>query len=276
MHTPAKKSLGQNFLRDHLVEEKIFSTVRPLSGEIILEIGPGEGVLTERLALSGAHVIAVELDDRLIPFLKKKFEHCANVSIVHQDILKLHVSQEIETHRPQSSEDNFVRSDYRVVGNLPYYITSAIIRKFLELEHSPKEMFFMVQKEVGERIVSKAGDMSILSVSVQYYGVPELLFTVPKEAFEPMPNVESCFLSIKRKEIIDRKNEEFFFRTVKIGFSSKRKKLVNTLSAGFQLERGAVHAILAKVNLKENVRAQELSMEDWMRVSLLIKEMLSL
>lgn len=258
----AKKSLGQNFLRDEKVVERIIESVKPAEGEVILEVGPGEGVLTERLAKSGATVIAVELDDRLIPVLKKKFAQYSNVHIVHADILRIDISALLACYILHATH-------YRVVGNLPYYITQAIIRMFLELLNPPKEMFFMVQKEVAERICAGKGEMSVLSVAVQYYAKPEILFDVPKEVFEPVPKVESSFVRVARKmqngELRMRNEEKRndFFRVVKIGFSARRKTLANNLANGLQMDRKEIEAILESLNLKKTTRAQELSVEEW-------------
>jgi len=298
-----KKSLGQNFLRDVSVVEKIYLAVRPLRGETIIEVGPGEGVLTEALARTGACVIAVELDDRLIPKLREKFREFENVEIVHGDILDVDIEQVVKSHKSKVESRDFevfsidginlppsrgldtspqlrgggdsseAINSYRVVGNLPYYITSKIIRMFLELEHPPREMFFMVQKEVAERICAKPDDMSVLSVAVQYYAKPEIVFHVPAEAFEPAPKVDSIFLRItskaeNRKETMDnQKDTEVFFRLVKMGFSARRKTLANNLAAGLQCPRQEIEEILCKAELSPKARAQDLSVGEWENLS---------
>lgn len=257
----AKKSLGQNFLRDEKVVEKIILSISPQENEIIVEVGPGEGVLTEALAKSGAQVIAIELDDRLIPVLEEKFKDFPNVRIVHQNVLNVDIFSLLTTHYP-------LLTSYRVVGNLPYYITSAIIRKFLENEHAPTQMFFMTQKEVAERICAMPGKMSILAVAVQYYADPELLFIVPKEAFTPVPKVESAFIHLLNKKrggkhTIDRDTTREFFRIVKIGFSARRKTLVNNLSNGIYLEKKEAIHLLKSLGIEEKARAQDLSTAKW-------------
>ena len=285
----AKKSLGQNFLRDKNVVEKIISAVSACSGEVIVEVGPGEGVLTERLAESGATVIAVELDDRLIPVLKEKFRNFPNVYIVHEDILDIdmrevflrygvnpsvsktrHLPSPTPSSRgldtsPRAGEEGEEKMRYRLVGNLPYYITSPIIRKFLEGECPPTEMFLMTQKEVAERICAKPGKMSILAVAVQYYADPELLFAVPKESFDPVPKVASAFIKIenRKKKIENKEKEKEFFRVVKIGFSARRKTLANNLANGFCLEKADVVKRLAESGIPEKARAQDVSVEEW-------------
>lgn len=317
----AKKSLGQNFLRDEEVVAKIISAISAREGEVIVEVGPGDGVLTEALAKSGARVIAIELDDRLIPILRKKFQDFPNVSIVHQSVLDVDVQKllfemgtdsclrgnnrkrdgndgggDFSTHklgRNDKASDPFVTTGYRlhatpyrVVGNLPYYITSAIVRKFLESECAPGEMFFMVQKEVGERICAKRGKMSILAVSVQYYAHPSILFGVSKEMFDPIPKVDSVFIKItnSRKALSNNETGEekdvlqfikgdlqtknkMFFRTVRIGFSAKRKTLENNLTNGFHLERESVGKILEESGVPMKARAQDLDITEWKKVT---------
>lgn len=264
-----KKSLGQNFLRDGAVVDKILSAVLPQVGEVIVEVGPGEGVLTQRLAESGAKVIAIELDDRLIPLLQEKFKKYQNVKIVHKDILDVSMAEILTIYDSQPIA-------YRIIGNLPYYITSAIVRKFLESDCVPSEMFFMVQKEVGERICSRPGKMSILAVAVQYYANPELLFGVPKESFDPVPKVESAFIkitnnqqSITNNRIGEKKNYDVpfdskeFFRVVKIGFSARRKTLANNLVNGFHLDKSIVKKLLEDADVSVSARAQDLTVKEW-------------
>ena len=288
----AKKSLGQNFLRDEGVVKKIISAVSARAGEVIVEVGPGEGVLTEALAGSGATVIAIELDDRLIPVLKEKFRDFPNVHIVHEDILQINIGILFESYKLHVTS-------YKLVGNLPYYITSAIIRKFLEDACPPTEMFLMTQKEVAERICAKPGKMSVLSVAVQYYADPKLLFVVPKESFDPVPKVASAFLKISpslssppvrggdvgtptegvedaitHKTEHGTRNAEYgmqnlqpgrkeFFRLVKMGFSARRKTLANNLANGLHIGKADVAKRLAEAGISEKARAQDLNVENW-------------
>lgn len=262
MEIKAKKSLGQNFLRDDSVLEKIVESADLNTHDFVIEIGPGEGVLTEKLAKKAGKVLAIELDDRLVPILKDKFENEKNVEILHEDILKLNLSQVTG----QSSNV----TGYKVVANLPYYITSPIIRYFLENENQPSEMILMVQKEVAERVVAKKGGMSILAVSVQYYAEAEYLFTVSRNAFEPQPKVDSAVIRIvtsKRQSATSKEETRKFFRIVRAGFSSKRKTLANNLSGSFQKDKKEVENILEKMGFAKTVRAQELEVEDWRNLS---------
>ncbi|HBP00801.1 MAG TPA: ribosomal RNA small subunit methyltransferase A [Candidatus Moranbacteria bacterium] len=265
MQVKAKKSLGQNFLRDEKIIDRIIESADLSSDDVVLEVGPGEGVLTEKLAKVCKKVIAVELDDRLIDPLRNKLRNNGNVEVIHGDILKLRI-KDVISQQPSVIE-------YKVVANLPYYITSPILRHFLENEIAPQEMIVMVQKEVAERIVAKPGQLSILGVSVQYYADAEYLFTVPKESFEPAPKVESAVISIKtlKQESIKTKEEtKKFFRIVKAGFSAKRKTLVNNLANSLHKDKKEIESIISEMGFLPTVRAQELSVEDWKKIAKII------
>jgi len=258
-----KKSLGQNFLRDENVLQKIIQAANLTSADLVLEIGPGEGILTEALSQKAGQVVAVEIDKNLAENLQKKFSDKKNITIINADILKINLSELFSTYKPKASS-------YKLVANIPYYITSLIIRFFLENSFPPQEMILMVQKEVAKRIVSKPGQMSLLSVSVQYYAKPELLFYVDKKSFYPVPEVDSAIIkitSIKKNP----KEEEIknFFRIVRSGFSAKRKTLVNNLSNGLHLEKDAMEEKIKIAGLKSTARAQELSIEDWKKLAAL-------
>ncbi len=276
MNIQPKKSLGQNFLRDEKVLQKIIQSANLNSDDFIIEVGPGEGVLTEELAKRVKKVLAIEIDERLAVLLKNKFENQKNIEIISGDILKINLPEMIrkyitavETPRRGVSTGNAGSINYKLIANIPYYITSAIIRLFLECKYPPTEMILMVQKEVAKRICAKPGAMSILAVSVQYYATPELLFYVDKKSFFPVPEVDSAVIKI---EVRRKKNEEShaeskkFFRIVKAGFSAKRKTLVNNLATSLQLDKNIVEEKIRTVGLKPTVRAQELSVEDWKKL----------
>ena len=263
MEIKAKKSLGQNFLKDDAILQRIVENANLSADDVVIEIGPGHGALTELLAQKCKKVIAIELDNRLIEVLQKKFENQKNIEILHDDILKINLPKIVTDY-----ELSVV--GYKVIANLPYYITSPIIRLFLETQYSPKKMIFMVQREVAERICAKAGKMSILAVSVQYYAKPEYLFTVPKESFEPMPKVESAVIKIVRSsEFIVGSEEETkkFFRIVRAGFSAKRKTLENNLSNGLQKDKEEIEEKLIALGFSKNTRAQELRVKNWRKLS---------
>lgn len=260
----AKKSLGQNFLKDADVLGRIIKSANLSDQDVVIEVGPGQGALTELLAGVCKKVIAIELDDRLIEPLHTKFVGDKNVEIIHDDILKLNLPALME----KQLKDNDAKS-YKVVANIPYYITAPIIRLFLETKIPPTEVMFMVQKEVAERICAKPGEMSILAVSVQYYARALFLFTVFKESFEPMPKVDSAIIHISRNMKDERPSPEEtkkFFRVVKSGFSAKRKTLINNLANSLQLDKKHIEDALSSIGFAANTRAQELGVEDWKKL----------
>ena len=268
----AKKSLGQNFLKEDAILQRIVESAKLSKNDVVIEIGPGHGALTEKLAKVCEKVIAIELDDRLIPILTEKFKinnpPAGGIEIVHEDILKINLPKFI------SNKLTKPKVGYKVVANLPYYITSPIIRLFLETQYPPKEMILMVQKEVAERICAQAGKMSILAVSVQYYAKPEYLFTVPKESFEPKPKIESAVIRIIRnndQETRDKQDTKKFFRIVRAGFSAKRKTLVNNLSNGLQIDKEEIEEKLISLGFSKNTRAQELGVEDWNKLDKMLQ-----
>ncbi|HEX8974527.1 MAG TPA: 16S rRNA (adenine(1518)-N(6)/adenine(1519)-N(6))-dimethyltransferase RsmA [Patescibacteria group bacterium] len=259
----AKKSLGQNFLQDESILNRIIEDGKISQDDVVIEIGPGKGALTEKLAKACKKVVAIELDDRLIDLLHTKFVGNENVEIIHDDILKINLPELIERYKIQDTR-------YKVVANIPYYITAPIIRLLLETKFPPSEMILMVQKEVAERIVAEKGEMSILAVSVQYYAEAQYLFTVPRSAFDPAPKVDSVIIRIvtRNQELVTGKKEETkkFFKIVRAGFSAKRKTLANNLSSSLQLDKKEVEEKLESLGFSKNVRAQELGVEDWKRL----------
>ena len=220
----AKKKYGQNFLEDSELSEKIIE-ISGVSKDIeVIEIGPGLGFLTEKLIEKSKYLTAFEIDDDLIPVLKKKFQGRDNFSLIHEDFMTTDLGTFLEG-----------KKNIKVVANIPYYITSPIINKLIEHRKNISEIYLMVQKEVAERIASEAGskNMSLLTHAVQFYADAEYLFTVPKEKFTPVPKVDSAFLKIKmfdderyEKQI----SEEEYFKYLKTAFSNKRKSIANNLS----------------------------------------------
>ena len=250
-----RKGLGQNFLVDRSVLPKIVAAAEVGPQDTVIEVGPGLGVLTERLAATAGRVIAVELDDALADALKKRFAGQPNVQVVHGDVLNLSPADLI------GSGD----SRYKVVANLPYYITSAVLRHFLEAEARPALMVVMVQLEVAQRIVARPPDMSLLSVAVQFYGRARIVARVPPGAFYPAPKVDSAILRIDvyDKPAVEVANKEWFFHVVQAGFGQRRKQLVNSLSAGLDIDKGRASAALQSCVLSPTLRAEALSLEDW-------------
>ncbi|HCO99348.1 MAG TPA: ribosomal RNA small subunit methyltransferase A, partial [Candidatus Moranbacteria bacterium] len=259
----AKKSLGQNFLKDAEVLGRIIKAANLSQDDVVIEVGPGQGALTELLAGVCKKVIAIELDDRLIEPLHTKFVDNKNVEIIHDDILKINLPELVTSYE-------LPVAGYKVVANIPYYITAPIIRLFLETKIPPSEVIFMVQKEVAERICAKPGAMSILAVSVQYYAKAEFLFTVFKESFDPVPKVDSAIIKITHNSQLTTDNKEKtkkFFRVVKSGFSAKRKTLINNLSNGLQIDKKEIEEKLGSIGFSPSVRAQELGVDDWKKLA---------
>jgi len=256
----AKKSLGQNFLVDNEALNKIVEAAEIKPDDFVIEIGPGLGVLTDELNGKAKKIIAIEKDQELAEFIKdKKFE---KLTILNQDVLTTNIPELVGDQK------------YKVVANIPYYITSKIIRLFLEQENRPQLMVLLVQKEVAERICAEPGDMSVLAVSVQYYATPEIVDFVPASSFFPSPKVDSAILRISRRgdQKSDAVDEKEFFRLVNIGFASKRKTLSNNISAGYRIDKKKAADIISSIGLNENVRAQELSVADWRKLLRYINE----
>ena len=260
-----KKSLGQNFLQDNAVVEKIITSSDLKSADFVIEIGPGQGVLTEQLAKHVKKVIAIELDDSLVLLLEKKFADNQNVEIIHEDILKINLPELIGHWVSKGTPS--VLPDYKVVANIPYYITSPIIRLFLEQANQPTEIILMIQKEVAERIVAPKGQMSILAVSVQYYAAAEIIFDVNRNSFSPAPKVDSAVIKIIPNKKFDKEADKKFFRIVKAGFSAKRKTLLNNLTSSLQLDKNFVEEKLKTVGISPTARAQELDIENWKKLT---------
>ena len=256
----AHKGLGQNFLQDPLALEKIVSSAEIQQTDTVLEIGPGLGSLTRYLAVSAKEVIAVELDSNLIPPLKAILSPYQNVRLIHGDILKLSPGELID------------KSNYIVAANIPYYITSAVIRHLLESDKKPRRIVLTVQREVAQRICAEPGDMSLLALSVQVYGKPRIAARIPAGAFFPAPKVDSAVLTIDiypfpliRPELLN-----IFFQLIKAGFSQKRKTLRNALSAGLHISPSEAAALLTRANIDPQRRAETLSIKEWESLSIIL------
>lgn len=252
--TPSKR-LGQNFLIDENVLAKIVAAAELNKNDVVLEIGPGLGVLTKELASGAGKVVAVEKDKKLAAVLKEKFKDIRNLKIIEEDFLKTNLLK------------LNLSVGYKIVANLPYSITSAAIRKIMEADPSPSMAVLMVQKEVAERICAKPGEMSLLALSVQYYGTPKLLFKVSKGSFWPVPKVDSAVVKIvfdRNKELGIRNKAEKFFRVARAGFSSPRKQLQNNLANGLHISKEKAALMLRQAGLDPKVRPEELSVEDWL------------
>ena len=249
----ADKALGQNFLQDDSVLEKIANAAEILEDDCVLEIGPGLGSLTRYLAVSAKQVTAVELDFDLLAPLRAVLSPYQNVRVVHGDILKLSISELID------------QPNYIVAANIPYNITSAIIRHLLEGDIKPRRVVLTIQKEVAERICAKAGDLSLLALSVQVYGKPSIAAKIPAGAFHPAPKVDSAILRIDiyDKPLIPRDSLNTFFKLTKAGFGQKRKTLRNSLASGLHIPTTEAESLLTSAGIDFMRRAETLSIEEW-------------
>jgi 16S rRNA (adenine1518-N6/adenine1519-N6)-dimethyltransferase len=253
----ADKRLGQNFLQDPYALQKIANIAEIRPTDTVLEIGPGLGSLTRYLAAAAQKVIAIELDDRLFPALEAVIAPYRNIHIVHGDVLDIEPGELIQ------------QEDYLVVANIPYYITSAVIRHLLESDKKPRRIVLTIQKEVAERICAKAADMSLLALSVQVYGRPQIVAHIPDGAFFPAPKVDSSVLvtDIYPVPRVPMDLLEIFFQLTKAGFSQKRKKLRNSLSAGMRLSTVETEKLLWAADIDPQRRAETLSLEEWGKLS---------
>jgi 16S rRNA (adenine1518-N6/adenine1519-N6)-dimethyltransferase len=285
------RSRGQNFLITEEVYEKIIEVADLKKDDVVLEVGPGLGFLTEKLAKKVKNVIAVELDDKLAGMLRIFLlnKDVGNVEIVNKNILDFNFQfpisnfQKISNFQIPKTEENrklntkyiIPNTKYKIVANLPYNITSIFLRKFLTSENKPESMVLMLQKEVAERIAAKPGEMSVLAISVQFYAQPEIVSYVPKQDFWPQPEVDSAIIKINilkgSKSIVKELSsfalgEDNFFKLVKIGFSAKRKMLRNNLANGFHISTEKTGEIIKKAGFSEKIRAQELGVGDWVKL----------
>ncbi len=251
-----KKSLGQNFLVEPAGLKKVLQASALVGNEQVLEIGPGLGSLTVLLAQTARDVVAIEIDRHLFPALQEALAPYENVKTIQGDILETDLG-------PLLSDEPFV-----VVANIPYYITSAIIRKLLEVKKRPSRMILTIQKEVAERIIARDGKMSLLALSVQVYGKPELVATIPAGAFYPAPDVDSAVLKLTLYDepLIPEKHMDLFFKLATAGFSQKRKTLRNSLTGGLGIQAQDTERMLERAGIESNRRAETLSLEEWNRL----------
>jgi len=261
----ARKSLGQHFLIDEEVLKLITSAAELTPSDVIMEIGPGLGVLTRELARQAGWVVTVELDSKLAAILGQTLASLNNVTIVNKDILKTDPAallQELKAKFPSA------KNSYKVVANLPYYITSPVLRHFLEASVKPQLMVVMVQKEVAEAIVAEPGRMSVLSISVQFYGEPRIISYVPAQCFYPPPEVDSAILwvTLYPQPAVAVTDVGSFFELVRAGFSASRKQICNSLAQGLGVPKAEVLSLLAKADIVPQRRAETLSLDEWARL----------
>jgi 16S rRNA (adenine1518-N6/adenine1519-N6)-dimethyltransferase len=270
-----RKGLGQNFLADPNILRKIVEAADLTPDAIVLEIGPGLGMLTRFLSQAAGRVVAVELDEALFDLLRQELSGLSNLELVQGDILQLDLAELVEGQtspaRPCGTGpggrpiSNLQSPPYTVVANLPYYITSAAIRHVQEANPPPQRIVLTVQREVAERIVAAPGELSLLAVSVEFYGRPRIVARIPAGAFVPPPKVDSAVVRIDTHPAppVEVADVEAFFRVVRAGFGQKRKQIKNSLAAGLGLPGGEAAAALARAGIDPQRRAQTLSLAEW-------------
>ena len=257
------KSLGQNFITDKHVIERIVEGAGPSEKDLVIEIGPGIGVLTAEAAQQAAKVIAIEIDSKLIPILGETLAEYDNVEVINQDILKTDLNKIIDEQRQLG---NFT-GDVKIIGNLPYYITTPIIMHILENSIHTESITVMMQKEVADRIKASPGNKTYgaISAAVQYYCEVEQVISVPKEVFVPRPKVDSAVLklTIRKETPVDLIDEKAFFACIKAGFGQRRKTLLNSLTGTYGLSKDEIRAILEKAGIDPVRRAETLDMNEF-------------
>lgn len=255
-----KRHRGQNFLIDKNILAKIVKAADISPNDLVLEVGAGTGVLTRELAKQAHHVVAVEIDKDLIQILRDNLRDYSNVTLIKNDILAV------------SNKELF--SSYKLIGNIPYNITSRLLRKFLEEDPKPSSLLLLVQKEVAQRIVALEGKMALLSLAVQYFTTSaKILFPVSRHCFYPKPKVESAviLLNVRRRSLLPKEQEQLFFELIRHGFSSKRKKLISNLTKLKGIGKEKLAMFLKQSNLSENVRAEDLKLDDWLTLAKLLR-----
>jgi 16S rRNA (adenine1518-N6/adenine1519-N6)-dimethyltransferase len=255
-HMRPNKAFGQNFLVDRSILLRIVEAAEIHPGDQVLELGAGTGVLTRELAKRARRVVAVELERNMLSLLGETTRNITNVELIERNLLYV------------DPADIFGAEPYKLVANLPYYITAPTFRHFLESANPPRLIVVMVQYEVAQRIVAEPGDLSLLGVSIQFYGKPKIITHVPARAFYPAPKVDSAILRVDMKDEIPltREQRDSFFRLVQAGFSERRKQLHNSLTHGLHRKDMEVRATLLAANIDPSRRAETLSIEDWLRL----------
>lgn len=255
-HMRPNKSFGQNFLIDRATLQRIIEAAEINAGEQVLELGAGTGVLTRELARHARRVVAVELERDMLSLLAETTRNFANVELIERNLLYVDPAA------------IFGAEAYKLVANLPYYITAPTFRHFLESANPPRLLVVMVQYEVAQRIVATPGDLSLLGVSIQFYGKPDIVAHVPARAFYPAPKVDSAILRVDLKDEVPlaHKERDSFFRLVQAGFSERRKQIHNSLARGLHRKDAEVQALLKAAGIDPGRRAETLSIEEWLQL----------
>jgi 16S rRNA (adenine1518-N6/adenine1519-N6)-dimethyltransferase len=259
--TEALKKYGQNFLIDGQAGDSIITAAQLSPADTVLEIGPGSGVLTQKMAPLAHRIVAIDIDPYLLEVTRLAVGKASNVELRLEDVRKINLPKLFCAEKSSGS--------YIVVSNLPYYLTGYLLELFSTSPCSPRRMVLTLQKEVAERILAPVGDHTMLSISMAVFGKTKLVREIPAESFWPQPLVDSAVIRIDRHErpVIAPADQKKFFRVVKAGFSARRKKLSNALSGGLRISIDEAKKLLTAAGLPENARAQELSLENWSQLS---------
>ena len=255
-----RKSLGQNFLADDHIASSIVDAANIDSRSVVIEIGPGIGALTRHLVAAARIVIAVELDQNLIPILSRETGSPPNLVVIHGDALKVDFPDLVHSAVPGEASVTFV-------GNLPYYITSAVVRRMLECTLAVQSIVLTVQLEVAQRMTAKPDDMNLLAVGVQFYGRPEILMRIDPSAFYPSPEVDSALVRITPHVVPLSTDSETLFTLARAGFNQRRKQLHNTLSTGLHITRQSATDLLQRAGIDSTRRAETLGLQEWIHLS---------
>ena len=274
-HAP-KKSLGQNFLTSIPARIQIVTAGAILSTDTILEVGPGKGFLTKALLEAGAHIVVLEKDRDLLPLLSETFssEIASNrLTLIEGDVLDFNPEQYFSIAnsglKPIANSQQPIAVPYKLIANIPYYITGAILSKFLSHTYQPSIMVVLVQKEVAERVCARDGKESLLSLSVKVYGTPKLVYKVNKGSFNPIPTVDSAVLQIKdisKQNFKNQYHEAMFFKLIHAGFARKRKFALSNIKAVFP--ESDMPTLFQVAGLSEKVRAEDVTLSSWLHISL--------
>ncbi len=254
------KLLGQNFLVDKNVLAKIIAAADLRPADVVLEIGPGTGTLTRELTARAGRVVAIEKDKRLAALLQTELAAAKNVEIIPGDILKILANNELTLITK--------RAKYKVVANIPYYLTANLIRRLLEAVCPPQDIILLIQKEVAQRICAQPPRMSLLAIAVQFYAQAKIVAKVPRGAFRPQPKVDSAIIKIiPHGQTCDKSFANRFFRLVKAGFSQPRKQLQNNLRNGLKIDQEKISAALKSLKIKPTSRAESLTLDNWLKLA---------
>ncbi len=262
------RQLGQNFLSNKTVIDKIVSCAGLSQNDFVLEIGTGTGNLTKAIAKKSGFLLSLEKDKTLAYLAQKNFKKQKNIRVIHADALKINLNQEIS-----AKERKLKNKSFKIITNLPYSITGAFFRKFLNFETGLKAIIVMVQKEVAQRILAKSPPFNILAITAQFYGQAELVSHVPKELFWPKPKFDSSIIKIQITPDQQRKKiEKYFFEILRAGFAKKRKTLANSLIFSSAMPKNKIPELLLAAKIKKQARAEEISLFEWITLAVLAQK----